>query len=500
MRLKTGAATRNQAAIAAFSLGAPAMAQSPPAGRANALAEVDAIFGAEAAGRPVGLHDCVAVVDQGQLIWTKSYGYADLAKKTPADRRTVYRIGSITKQFTGLALLQLAREGKVSLNDPAAKYLPELRTVQGYDAVASQVTLLSLATHRAGLSMEPSDPSTLHGPIDTWEDSVRAALAKSRVEVQPNTDASYSNIGYAALGLAIENATKTPYTELVERKIVKPLGMTSTGFRPTPDMLYHLAKGYDVRDGVPSSAASDADLAGGRGYKIPNGGLFTTVDDLAKFVAFEMGYGPPGVLPRDVLTANFQRNYRMMGGGRYGVGYQIDLRGSHQLFGHSGSVAGFTSAAFFDPKAGAGVICLRSDDAGCRARISVRALAAIAPAWSDEAQRIQLASAARAKRFADQRPYPRGEAVLRTLIDEVRAGEPDYSKMSEVVADGTRQQLQTSRAMLNQLGGLKSVSFKGVDPNGGDTYEAAFANGKLRVVLILNPDDSIEGMGFGPAP
>lgn len=74
----------------------------------------------------------------------------------------------------------------------------------------------------------------LRGPIDAWEDSARAALAKTRVEVPPNTDASYSNIGYAALGLALEKATKTPYTDLVERKIVKPLGMTSTGFRPTP--------------------------------------------------------------------------------------------------------------------------------------------------------------------------------------------------------------------------------------------------------------------------
>jgi CubicO group peptidase (beta-lactamase class C family) len=499
MRTGIRAATRILVALAVFSLGAPALAQSPLASRAKALAEVDAAFGAEFAADPLGSMT-VAVVDHGQLIWTKSYGYADLEKKTPADRQTVYRIGSITKQFTGLALLQLAREGKVSLDDPAVKYLPELRTVQGFDAIASQVTLLSLATHRAGLSMEPSDLSTLRGPIEGWEDSVRAALAKTRIQVPPNTDASYSNIGYGALGLALENAAKTPYTELVERKIVKPLGMTSTGFRPTPDMLSHLAKGYGVRNGVPTSAASDADLAGGRGYKIPNGGLFTTVNDLARFVAFEMGYGPPGVLPRDVLAANFQRNYRMMGGGRYGVGYQIDPRGSHQLVGHSGSVAGFTSAAFFDPQVGVGVICLRSDDVGCRSEYLIRALAAIAPAWSDEAQRIQLASAARAKRFAGQKPYPRGEAVLRNLIDGVRVGKPDYTMMSDVVAEGTRQQLATSRAMLERLGGLQSVTFKGVAPNGGDIYETAFANGKLKVLLILNPDDSIEGMEFGPTP
>ncbi len=190
----------------------------------------------------------------------------------------------------------------------------------------------------------------------------------------------------------------------------------------------------------------------------------------------------------------------MMGGGRYGVGFSIVPRGSHQLFGHSGSVAGFTSAAFFDPRVGVGLICLRSDDSGCPSEYLVRAMAALAPAWRDEAERVELATATRAKRVADQKPYPSGEAVLRGLIDGVRAGKPDYSKMSEVVADGTRQQLAASRAMLDRLGGLQSITFKGVDPNGGDTYEAEFAHGKLQVVLILNPDDSIEGMAFGPAP
>lgn len=268
-------------------------------------------------------------------------------------------------------------------------------------------------------------------------------------------------------------------------------------------MLAHLAKGYGLRGAAPSSAGSDADLAGGCGCKIPNGGLFTTVEDLAKFVAFEMGYGPPGVLPRDVLTADFQRNYRMMGGGRYGVGYQIDLRGSHQLFGHSGSVAGFTSAAFFDPQAGVGLICLRSDDAGRESQYLIRALAALTPTWSDEAQRLQLLLAAEPSGSLTRSPIQR---VRRCCVTSSTGFGPasrttvNYSKMSEVVADGTRQQLANSRAMLDRLAGLQSITFKSVAPNGGDIYETAFANGKLKVLLILNSDDSIEGMEFGPAP
>ncbi|HEY3947582.1 serine hydrolase domain-containing protein [Phenylobacterium sp.] len=485
-------------ALLAGATGSTALAQPALAtDRAKALEAVDAAFAAEATAHPVGSLT-VGVVEHGRLIWTKTYGYADMDKKTPANRRTVYRIGSITKQFTAVALLQLARDGKVRLDDPAVKYLPELRTVQGFDdAAAGQVTLLSLATHRAGLGREPGDPSTLRGPIDAWEASVRAALARTSYAFKPNDEALYSNIGYAALGLALENAAGTPYTELVERKVLAPLGMTSSGFRPTPDMLARLARGYGMRNGKPDPTQADTELVSGRGYKIPNGGLFTTVDDLAKFLAFEMGDGPAGVLPRDLVAANVQRSFPMKGGGRYGVGFMIEPHGENQLIGHGGAVAGFTSAAYFDPRAEVGIVCLRSSDFGCEGDYFIEALAALAPAWRGEAQRLAAAATARARRVADQQPFPGGEAVLRRVMGELRAGKPDYGQMSDGLADTTRQQLPGLQAMLARMGDLQSLTFKGVGPNGADIYEAVFGGGKLAWRLVLAPDGRLQALGVG---
>jgi CubicO group peptidase (beta-lactamase class C family) len=350
--------------------------QGPIAARAPGFAGVDAAFAAEQAAHPVG-GMTVGVVDHGKLVWTRSYGLADMASKTPADRATVYRIGSITKQFTGLLLLKLAAEGKVKLDDPASKYLPELGSVRNIGAAAPSITLLSLATHRAGLSREPDDMATLSGPIDRWEVSTRQALAHTSFAFKANDQGVYSNIGYAALGLALENATHVPYTELVEREILKPLGMASTSFRPDAAMKARLARGYSAQGGAPSSAQADSELVKGRGYKIPNGGLFTTVDDLARFMAFEMGEGPAGVLPPDTLTANFARSFPMQGGGRYGVGYMTERIGTLELVGHGGAVAGFTSSAFFDPRTKIGIVCLRSSEFGCEGRFLAEAFAAL---------------------------------------------------------------------------------------------------------------------------
>ena len=123
------------------------------------------------------------------------------------------------------------------------------------------------------------------------------------------------------------------------------------------------------------------ELLNGRGYKIPNGGLFTTVDDLSKFMAFEMGEAPAGVLPPDALTANFARSFPMQGGGRYGVGYMTQRVGTLDLIGHGGAVAGFTSSAYFDPKTKIGIVCLRSSEFGCEGRFLAEAFAALsAPA------------------------------------------------------------------------------------------------------------------------
>lgn len=125
----------------------------------------------------------------------------------------------------------------------------------------------------------------------------------------PGERYGYSNVGYALLGLALGQATGEPYTAYVERAILKPLGLESTAFEPTPAMKEALAKGYFVGTGGRVDATlSVRELEFGRGYKMANGALFSTVGDLAKFLAFEMGLGPAGVLLPETIRENFAQS------------------------------------------------------------------------------------------------------------------------------------------------------------------------------------------------
>jgi hypothetical protein len=99
--------------------------------------------------------------------------------------------------------------------------------------------------------------------------------------------------------------------------------------------------------------------------------------------------------------------------------------------------------------------------------------------------------------MADQKPYPDGEEVLRRVLGELKAGKPDYSRMSEGLADTTRQQLASLQATLGRMGDLQSVTFKGVGPGGADIYETVFGGGKVQWRLVLGPDDTVQALGIG---
>jgi CubicO group peptidase (beta-lactamase class C family) len=190
----------------------------------------------------------------------------------------------------------------------------------------------------------------------------------------------YSNIGYAILGASLEVAAGQPYTAYVPAHILGPLGMTHSGFILTPDMRAHLARGYAVKDGVGDSAAADGELQTGRGYKIPNGGLFTTVGDLAKFVSLEVGAGPQSVLKPQSLQLWRSQFYPMPPNGTYGIAMTKREVNGRRLMGHNGAVAGFVAGAMFDPDAKVGVICLRNTDAGyggCGGKLLIAALEAL---------------------------------------------------------------------------------------------------------------------------
>jgi CubicO group peptidase (beta-lactamase class C family) len=352
--------------ISLLALASPALSQTAvPTELQTTIHQVDHMATAEWEKDKLG-SVTVGIVRSGGLVWTKSYGYADMDKKSLANRDTVYRIGSITKQFTALMLLQLVQDGKVHLADPVEKYLPEVNQIQGRPTNAPPITLVQLATMTAGIATEPSNMSAyLKGPVSEWDKVMKAALPHTRYVHEPGTHYRYSNIGYAILGAALSRAAGQPYVSYVQEHILGPLGMTQTAFEPNARIQEHIARGY-AASGSQVDAKTPEREHQGRGYKVPNGAMYSTVDDLARFVAFELGGGPATVLKTETLDDNYRRVMSATGdlSSGYGIGFNVSRYGGLVVLGHTGAVAGYQAEAIFERHSDIGVILLRNVSGG----------------------------------------------------------------------------------------------------------------------------------------
>jgi CubicO group peptidase (beta-lactamase class C family) len=347
-------------------------AEVPDHAAVAGLETVDSLAATEYARDSIG-SITIGVVSGSDLVWTKSYGFADMGSRRLANRQTVYRIGSITKMFTGVMMHQLIESGKVQLSDPISRFLPEINQVQGLSPGASLPTILQLATMTGGLAAEPGNQMLFGtGPVSQWESKVTSALAQTRYESVPGTRFSYSNIGYAALAAALERASGISYLKWQRERILEPLQMHRTYFDLDKSIASDLAVGYEVgQDGKINADGPARELRDGRGYRVPIGCIFTTIDDLSRFVAFELGHGPESVLPHARLDSAYSgivATSQDLDVG-YGLGFMAQRRGDFLWLGHSGGVPGYTAMMYFDREYQLGVIVFRNATGG-KARIS----------------------------------------------------------------------------------------------------------------------------------
>jgi CubicO group peptidase (beta-lactamase class C family) len=333
---------------------------------AAALEDVERLTTAEFARDRLG-SVTVGVISGPDLIWVRSFGLADVERRIPATPDTVYRIGSMTKPFTGLMLLQLVEAGKVHLSEAVEEYFPEINLVQGRQPWYPATTFVQLATMTSGIDREPANPfAYATGSVAEWEKALIGALPRVKYVSEPDTRYLSSNISYAVLGAALARVARVPYMEYVKQRILAPLGMTRSGFELDEEMRAALAKGYGVGDdGALDPRDAEREHAG-RGYRVPNGGLYSTASDLARFVSFELGEGPDAVLSRRVWIDNLSRTNSSMLDLRagYGIGFLVNRRGSVVTYGHGGDVAGYSAAAQFDRTSRVGVVVLSNVSGG----------------------------------------------------------------------------------------------------------------------------------------
>ncbi len=196
----------------------------------------------------------------------------------------MYRIASITKTFTGTAIMQLRAIGRLQLDDPVVSFLPELAAAARRPGAIENVTVRRLLSHESGLRSEP--PGTDFA-IPRYEGDVKRTLAHVEeigAVVPPNRQWKYSNLGYQLLGEIIARLSDTPYTDYVTKNILQPLGMSSTSFEPLPKRLAtRVATGYSGR-----AFSDELDVAPAMPPIFAEGGLWSCVKDLSSWLCLQL--------------------------------------------------------------------------------------------------------------------------------------------------------------------------------------------------------------------
>jgi CubicO group peptidase (beta-lactamase class C family) len=279
------------------------------------------------------------------------------------DADTVFRIGSITKVMTGLALLILRDEGRLSLDDPAERYLPELRDAVYPTRDSPLVTLRHLVTHTSGI---PRLGSLDYGDAHlVGERELLAAARGAKLDFPPGTSSKYSNLAMALAGLIVTRVSGEPVRAFLTRRLFTPLGMTSTFWEDAQVPQERLAQGHArERDGRYRACGPHWRLGPAEGM----GGAYSTITDLAHFASFELAAWPPRDAPDDGPVRRATLRESQLGAGlsragrsTWGVNWGVSEDGAMgHVLTHNGGTEGYSSSIWLAPGKGLGVILLSS--------------------------------------------------------------------------------------------------------------------------------------------
>jgi CubicO group peptidase (beta-lactamase class C family) len=295
----------------------------------------------------------VGVVHGDDLAWSAGVGFSDVAARRAPDASTLYRIASITKTFTGTAIMQLRDQGRLDLDDPIVAHVPELRGASGS---IETVTIRRMLSHESGLTSEPpgtdwSTPQSYEGLIDRNLKRVD----EMGTRVPPNTQQKYSNLAYQLLGEVVARLTGVPYVDHVRSTILEPLGMTNTFFEPLPEeALARRATGYDARWLSDELTRADPSMT-----IWAEGGLWSCVSDLARWISFQFSAGSPVLADsslREMHTARYLGNEEWTEA--WGISWYAVRHEGVTWVQHSGGLHGFITNVCFDPKERVGAIAL----------------------------------------------------------------------------------------------------------------------------------------------
>lgn len=497
---------RTTLAVAHCCLSLPAAAQTTAGALQPQFEAIDRSFEAFQRDTPTpGL--VYGLVAEGKLVHVRGFGVQDLASKRPVTADTLFRIASMTKAFTALSILALRDAGKLSLDDYAEKHVPEMRGWKYPTSDSARIRIRDLLSHVAGfVTDDPWGDRQTPMPEAEFTRLLRAGVPFNRV---PETAHDYSNFGYALLGRIVANVSGMPYRTYVERTILKPLGMNSSGFEVTEWPLERRAIGYRFEDGVWSEEPTMRNGAFG-----PMGGLQVSANDYGKWIAFLLSAWPPrdgpdtGPVKRATVRElaqglNFVRMTPRIGGAAkggcmQGTAYGKGLHVSQDcalgmMLHHGGGYPGYGSHMLLVPEAGVGIFVFTNRTYTGAAGTAWDAMFAL-----DKADAL---------RFAE----PPVGADLAAALDTARAiyaaGDVTVAQPSLAMnflmdrsAEGWRRDLAALHAQLGACTG------KAEPPQARGAMSGAFRwhcdKGMLDGMVLLAPTSpmTIQSLRFSPVP
>lgn len=418
----------------------------------------------------------VAVARGDRLIVDRGYGIADLEWNAPVDASTIFRIGSMTKQFTAAAILKLVEQGKLGLDDPLSRYVPE------FDTGGRVVTIRQMLNHTSGIPEHTTQPGFFAklAPLNLSDAELLQLVSGKPFDFEPGAGWRYSNTNYYLLGMVIAKASGRPYAAFMQDEFFTPLGLAHTRYGSESEIIPHRAQGYafDPNTGSHSNDAAISMNTPGAG-----GALVSSAGDLVRWqIALTNGRAIRPASFEQMIASPVQMEQSTA---LYGFGLMVDHRDGQRVITHGGGINGFGGVLSWLPDSGLRVAVISNSEALSGGVVERRIIAALT---SDEPPAPRTT------------PRPGSEAALRKFISDIVAGTPDYATMSPLGADATRAMLPQLQQIYKDLGPLRSLTFTEVTLLDFDSYRAEFANGAAVYTIRLAPDGTIAMMNYRPVP
>jgi len=297
----------------------------------------------------------VGIVRDQELAWSQGFGYADVASARPMDAQTIFGVASITKTFTATAIVQLRDKGRLTLDDPVSRYIPEIKKVRPRFGSRKDLTLRRLLTHRSGLVGEAPSGHWWNLNFPSMAEII-AMLPRVEMVIEPDSAFKYNNLAFALLGEVVARVSRRSYREYVRRLILEPLGMESSGFAIENP---RNATGYlpERYQDIPAVSADPST----NGYAAA-AGLRSSVTDLSKWLALQFrtkGSSGAQVLSGKSLSEMHRVSFvepDWVAG--YALTWMATRLGENIYLHHGGSVPGFLTMIAFSKPHRLGVIVL----------------------------------------------------------------------------------------------------------------------------------------------